>query len=121
MEQVMSKVLKKEEPAEYQGHPIVLRPISYTDDLIISGSIAQIEQMARENGLTKEITDNLVNVAALLGTIKFSAFNQDGTPVFKTLQAIHEAIRTPEAMTEINALYLQYINALELTREEKKS
>ena len=119
---ILAKALKTQEPAMFLGREVLLKTITYTDDLIIRSIVLDVFNEAQKSGLEGPVLDQVLQTANILATVKMFAYEADGKSlVYKTMEDINAAIRDPKVFAAISNLFILYVDTMDLTMAEKKS
>ena len=117
---IMAKALKTQEPVMYLGEEILLKSVTYADDLIIQSIVQDIYREAAASGLEGAIMDRAILTAQVMAHVKMTAYHKDGTPIYRTMEDVNTACKDPKVFAAVNDLFVKFMDILDLTQAEKK-
>lgn len=119
---ILAKALKTSEPTKFMDKEIIMKALTYRDDLIIQSIVNDVFQEASDSGLEGAVLERVILTTQVMAHVKMFAHNVDGTPLYATMEAINTAAKEDiKVFTAINDLFVLFMQTMELSKAEKKS
>jgi hypothetical protein len=120
-EAILHTVLKKEVPITFLGEDLILKPLLFKDELLITSLQADLHSQLAEVGVATNFASNALSFLRMQCILRYCLYKKNGDHRFETLEEVAEVMNTADAITAGAQMFSTYRESFELTKAEKKS
>lgn len=124
-EQLMAKVLKESHETTFKGEPIILKPLKWSQDLVVTAMMGEFTLEASKAGIQEEMLQHGSNIILITITMGYSMHKKNDkgkiVPYFNNMNEAKAIAGDEAAWRDMVRLYGEYAEAFIITEREKKS